>query len=184
MRARGHSLWIMPSGETYEELDKTIERVSAQYNSPKFKPHVTLLGEIILSEEKVLKRTHEIATHLTPFPLHLDEFCFEDSYFQCLFIKVRQSEAVMHAHTIAREVFQVQSEAHYVPHLSLLYGTIPLETKQATIASLPILKHNYFYARSIHVLNAEGSVQDWRIVGEIPLSDIKQRISCSHIPAE
>jgi len=49
MKAKGHSLWLMPTGEVYDKFSILIKRLAGEYNTPIFEPHIILLGETMQS---------------------------------------------------------------------------------------------------------------------------------------
>jgi len=69
--AKGYALWLMPSGDSYEILAQTILRLSRQYSTPFFEPHVTLLGGLLEPEEAVLSKTRQLAALVRPFGISL-----------------------------------------------------------------------------------------------------------------
>jgi len=50
-KAKGYSLWLMPTEEVYDGLNTIISQLSRKYSTQYFKPHVTLIGEILGSED-------------------------------------------------------------------------------------------------------------------------------------
>ena len=94
-RAKGFSLWLMPSGDLYEALAHTILRLSRVYQTPAFEPHVTLLGELTEPETEVLSKTQHLASLIRPCEIRLSRADYLSDYFRCLFLRVEETEPVM-----------------------------------------------------------------------------------------
>lgn len=60
MKAKGYSLWLMPTGEAYGKFSNLIKRLAKEYNAPVFEPHVTLIGDLMGSENGVLKKVEQL----------------------------------------------------------------------------------------------------------------------------
>ena len=44
-KGRTYSIWLMPDGKCANSVSKIINDISKKYNTPVFKPHVTLIGD-------------------------------------------------------------------------------------------------------------------------------------------
>ncbi|MGA2784592.1 MAG: hypothetical protein ABSF09_07845, partial [Candidatus Bathyarchaeia archaeon] len=91
------SLWLMPTGDAYQALANLIFDLSKEYSSPRFAPHVTLLGELHGSEEEIKSRTSRLSANLKPYAIDLTRIEYLDEYFRSLFIRVEETEQVMQA---------------------------------------------------------------------------------------
>src|SRR5574337_1324526 len=85
---KGYSLWLVPGEPALSLLASAISRLSREYSTPRFKPHITLLGGIALQEANALAKLALLARTLEPFPIELGEIGFLDEYFRCLFVRV------------------------------------------------------------------------------------------------
>lgn len=168
--ATGYSLWLMPEGRLYNRLKGTITQLSGRYFTPAFEPHVTLLGLIPGTKEEVVSKTARLASMLQPYEIRLRGVDHLDEYFRCLFVRVEKTPEVMAANTRAREVFGKRNDAEYMPHLSLMYGSLTPVTKHNIISSIGREFNAAFEAKSIHLYLTQGEVKDWRRVREFPLS--------------
>ena len=168
-RAKGCSLWLMPAGETYRKLEKLILELSRRYSAPRFSPHVTLLGQVLDPPEVAAAKTEELASILHPFTVRLTRVDCLDEYFRCLFIRVEESRAVMGANEAARRVFNGGGDPEYMPHLSLLYGDFPSDTKRRIISGIGENFDIAFEAGEIHLFSTAGPPEDWYRMGVYPL---------------
>lgn len=167
--AKGYALWLMPSGDSYEILAQTILRLSRQYSTPFFEPHVTLLGGLLEPEEAVLSKTRQLAALVRPFGISLGSVDSQDEYFRCLFIRAKKTEALMQANSRARDIFNRHTEPPYLPHLSLMYGSFAPALKQSIIATIGRYFDMGFEVGSIHLISARGESHEWKKVRAFPL---------------
>jgi len=104
-KAQGYSLWLIPTGETYDRLNNIIVSLSKRYKTQYFEPHVTLVGGILGSEDDVISKTSQLTALLHPHMIELSRIDFLNEYFRCLFVKARETAYVMSANQLARGVY-------------------------------------------------------------------------------
>lgn len=153
-----------------------ISRLSERCSAPNFEPHVTLLGQVVGSEEEIVSRVAQLANIITSYEIQLARVDYLDEYFRCLFVKAEETDDVMNANAKARETFQgyITSQDptnQYMPHLSLLYGNFPSQTKEEIIKEIGQKWEKTFQVISMHVFSTTGEVKEWYRVKEFPLVD-------------
>jgi 2'-5' RNA ligase len=166
---KGYALWLMPAEPMFNLLAGEIARLSREYVTPQFDPHVTLLGGITLPEEDTLARSAALAGSMKPFQVELGEIGYLDEYFRSLFIRVVLSDAIIKARQSACEVFGHGDKPPYMPHVSLVYGKLELETKKRIVTGLGWLSDEAFDVRSIGVYRVNGPLADWKYVERFEL---------------
>lgn len=160
----------MPPGDVCNQLTEVILQLSRKYSTPNFEPHVTLLGGLTGTEEEILSKTSKLANLIQPYAINLTKMDYLDECFKCLFIKVEETESVLKANVKAREIFNQQQDPKYMPHLSLIYGSLSPDTKERIIKEI-VGKFDFkFEARSIHVFLTDSKPENWSRVKEFPLS--------------
>ena len=163
----GYALWLMPGGQRYRDLTCRIQTWSRRHSTPRFEPHVTLLSGITLPEREALSRAAALARGLAPFEVRLGEVDFTDEYFRCLFLRVQSTEPLVHVHRRACEVFGLRDRRPYLPHLSLLYGSLPLEVKKRITSRTS--GNLTFRVSRIHLYSVNGPPAAWRPAGTFNL---------------
>jgi 2'-5' RNA ligase len=172
MRGRGVSLWLMPEGGPRDRLAALIARLAARLSTPSFAPHVTLLPGIEDgADDNVLAKSCTLAAALRPFPVHLEGLEGRDEPFRCLFVRAVPDEPLRYAHASAARVFGRAPDPAFLPHLSLVYGTL-LPTVKASLAGelaeeAAVLS---FVADALHVWRTEGPVGEWNELGVFGLA--------------
>jgi 2'-5' RNA ligase len=165
---KGYSLWLMPSGKTYDKLSNLISGLSKRFSTPVFEPHVTLIGEVEEPKEEVISKTRQLAKTIQPYVIKLTKAGYLDEYFRCIFIHAEESEDVVRANYLARKIFNRPNDPRYMPHLSLMYGEFTESIKHKIIAEIDKDIYLNFEAKSIFLYSTKGEVKDWTKTEEFP----------------
>jgi 2'-5' RNA ligase len=169
MALRNYSLWLMPRGAVNRKFSELISQLAEQYSSPKFPPHVTLVGSIEAHEEEMILKTQEVAQLIHHFVIRLANIDYTDQYYRTLFVRVESSADILVAYQEARKIFPSDQETNYAPHLSLLYGNFSVETKEQIIKKIGASFKDEFEANILHLYLTDGEVNTWRKISEFPL---------------
>ncbi|MDI6602625.1 MAG: 2'-5' RNA ligase family protein [Patescibacteria group bacterium] len=153
----------------YNKLANLITKLSKQYGSPKFEPHVTLLANISGAEKDIIFKTSQLAILINSFKIRLTKVEYRNEYFKCLFIKVEETKDIINANLKAREIFNREWDSEYIPHLSLMYGDFLPEIKEKIIKEIGKKFDIIFAVNSIHLFTAEGRPEDWQRIKEFIL---------------
>lgn len=175
VEARGYSIWMMPSGQVYDGCSGLISKLSGEHQSPKFEPHVTLIGELEGIQEDVLRKTSDLAKLIKPFKIELEGLDSFDDYFRCLFIKAKETPELIDANSKAREKFSKGINLTYAPHLSLIYGNLSKDMKDKIIEDLKKEKEGKepaytFDVDKLHLFSTSGEPDKWYRAGEVLLT--------------
>jgi 2'-5' RNA ligase len=165
-----YSLWIVPPENISERLAEVISRLSQHYSTPYFEPHVTLLGDVMLPEAEVSLKTAQLASLIRPFRLQLTTVSYLSEYFRCLFINVKETEELIEANHKARTLFKREHDPKFRPHLSLMYGSFPLQTKEEIISEIGDEFQMAFEVKSIYVVLSSSNIapESWRKLRQFP----------------
>lgn len=169
MKTKGYSIWLIPKGDSYKKFSSFINRLSKQYSSPVFVPHVTLIGGLYGKEESIIKKTAKLALLIKPFKIQLTKISAEQYYLKALFVKAKRTNELIGANKMARKIFRVKSEQKYMPHLSLIYGNFPKSTKNIMIKNINEDLALQFEFTSVHLFETEGKVNEWHQIKEFKL---------------
>lgn len=169
-RARGLSLWLMPTGVTRDRLVGLIARLAARLGTRCFVPHVTLLADLEGPEERVLATAAGVAASARRFRVRLVAVEGRDEHFRCLVARAVADEPILSAHSAAARAFGREPDPAFFPHLSLVYGTLLPEAKRSLVAEVTAEAATSFEAGSFHVWRTQGPVDDWQEIGAFGLS--------------
>ena len=170
-----YTLWFVPEGALLDELTELIDNISDEYDSPKFTPHVTLLGSITGStKEEVLTKVSELAEKIEPLTITLTELTYPSSYsndyeafYRSLYILGERTRPLMRANELARELFGRVNDPPFNPHLSIMYGPFSPETKDKIIQQYGREFNVHFKVDSIYVCSDKGQPKDWKFIKKI-----------------
>ena len=167
----GHySLWLLPTGEQQLRLAETIDRLSLDHGGPRFDPHLTLLGGLDGAAAPFAAATERLAASLPPIRLRLQDIAFGDERYRCLYLRVEQQDDLMAAHREALRLFGRKDDPAFLPHLSLLYGTLSPDTRTAIAATLGEWRAVACQAGRLRLVATGGGPSSWRSVRECVLS--------------
>ena len=170
-KTKEYTIWLMPEGELYDELAGIISRLSKEHAAPLFEPHITLLGDIVETEEKIMSKTAELAGLLKPFSTSFTALDSTDEYFRCVFIRAQETQELMKANSKTRKIFSREQAPPFMPHVSLLYGEFPEETKKQIITEIGREFPRNFEVKSLFLTNASKNTElkDWKVLREFSL---------------
>jgi 2'-5' RNA ligase len=164
-----YSIWLMPTGRIYTELNELIYDLGRRYNSPYFEPHVTLIGSIRGAEKDITTKTEKLASIIHPYEMELNKVSRLNEYFRCIFLKAILSDDVIKANSQARALFDQNNNQEYMPHLSLIYGNYNQNTKNKIISEIDRQIPLSFDVDKIHLFSTNGPVSEWYKVREFIL---------------
>lgn len=161
----------MPQGRVRKDLERLITKLSMQYATQRFEPHVTLIGEIAIREQEAITKTQCLAKKLRPFTISLTEVACLGEYFRCVFIKAQKTAKLMNANLTARALFKQDNDEVYIPHLSLIYGDLIPSVKKQIIKKIGQRSNVNFIANRITLYYTNGQPQSWHAILEAPLGN-------------
>lgn len=168
-QARGLSLWLMPEVETAERLVAWSQRLAARHGTERFAPHLTLVSAVEQTEPQALRAVRRAAAGIAPFAVSLGDIQGRNEHFRCLFISVEDDGALRAAHATAARAFGREPDGGFLPHVSLVYGTLAPDEKRAITQEVGDDLHLRFEVRRLHLWRTEGPVADWRELGAFDL---------------
>ena len=127
------TLWLMPDKETYLKIGQLIAELSSVHNTPSFEPHVTLISGITDDLETALKKTKKLAKENSPLNASLIGVEYLEYFYRCLFFKTDDSDEIYRLRDEAESLFEHSTVNPFIPHISFLYGSLPVFKKEAII---------------------------------------------------
>jgi 2'-5' RNA ligase len=168
--AKGYSIWLIPEKNIFDRLQSLILKLSKRYNTPAFDPHVTLAGGLMGNEEEIIRKTILLADKIYSFNINLSSVLYMDNLQKCLFIEVSGSKELITANENTKNIFKLQKDSEFLPHLSLIYGQLPEQEKKEIVKMIGQDQSNLnFKVNKIHLFLTNGDIESWRKIKEIPL---------------
>lgn len=156
-----YSLWLRPFGDIAFSIQQRINKLSEKYDSPSFEPHVTLLSGLRYGETELIHLTKTLASGLKPFDILLTKAGYRDKYYQSLYVHVKKSEELMKAYQTALQLFDIDEQEEFIPHLSLMYGDFSQEEKERILSVMGREFHIRFEVHSLLLVKTEGYPDEW-----------------------
>ena len=162
-------LWLMPEAKSNNFFSEVIRKLSHEYQTRLFDPHITLAGGITGPESELLAKTEELAGLLPRLKLEPLEIQYLDEFYRSLFIAVAPSNPLVNANKLAKQLFELPLDAEFMPHLSLLYGDFSVSEKERMKGELSTNLLKQFYVDRIVLICTEAHSDRWTAVNSFPL---------------
>lgn len=159
-----YHLWLIPDPENGKKLKKLVSELSARFQTPRIAPHLSLLIRISGNESELVSKTKELARSLEPVRLRFREIGWMDDFHRCLFLRTEESEALAKARQIASSLFQASENREFIPHVSILYGNIPTETKKLIAIEIQKKIPDYFTFDKLWLVTDTEQKNYWKPV--------------------
>ena len=170
-----YSLWLMPEGEVQRQFADIIARLSERFGMPAFEPHVTLLGGLHGAERDIVSRISEIVRTMRPVEIRTSTLHSQEDYFRQFFVQVEKSRPLMETRARVKVLAGGRRERPYSPHVSLMYGSVPYQDREALLMEMGGELVTEFETKTLHVVDTAGTPEGWRRVGAFALPE--RRIS-------
>lgn len=167
MKSKGYTLWLVPTGEVFRKFSNIINKLAKDYDAPVFDPHVTLLGEIMQPEDECIVKTKQLVKNQKPFIVNLEAIGYQDYYWRTLFVYAKKTPNLQNLHERAKKIFDMEVPP-YMPHLSLLYGMFPVETKREIIKEIGRQQKASWEVNKVTLVRG-GEIKDWKIVAQFDI---------------
>lgn len=159
--AETYSLWLRPMGDIAFSLQQRIEKLSKKHNTPLFEPHVTLLGGLQAPKTELVNLTDALGSSLSPFDILLTRAATGTTFYQSLFVKIKETQPLMDARKKAEQLFDYSKE-DYFPHMSLMYCDFSREEKERILNTMGREFHIRFKVHNLMLVHSTGKPDNWK----------------------
>ena len=145
--------------------------LQSKYKTPRFPPHVTLLGSIPLDDgESTIVRIQETLKDAKPIPIDTSDVVLLEEYYRDVILKISSKE-LQHQHERLLKAFPKSETRPFFPHLSLTYGRRSYDEKKSIKRDVETLitGKDLSWTASTVLIVSGGQVKDWKIVGQVTL---------------
>ena len=168
-KQHSYLIWIMPEGEVKRKLSRIINKLSQNYNSPKFEPHVTLVGSFEGTESELIITAEKYSKLINPFEIELTKAAYLNEFFRSLFILAKKTKSLLKNHETGKKLFAVPNK-RYLPHLSLIYGDFDAKTKKRIIKAIGENVNLKFKVKSIYLVHKNEVNLKWTVINKFDLN--------------
>jgi 2'-5' RNA ligase len=159
----------MPSERLFAQLHGLIQQLSKPYGTPEFEPHVTLINGLTGDLETIILNSAKLASTMHHYDLVLDSIDHRNEFYRCLFAHIRHTDAVLNARARACDVFSNSAKEKYMPHMSLMYGSLGIRIKKRIIQTIGTDLQGTFTAEIIHLYSTTGLPHEWFRIAQFVL---------------
>lgn len=164
------TLWLMPDKETYLKISQLIEDLSTVQETPRFEPHVTLLSGITDFDKRAIEKTKFLAANNEPMKATLTGIEYLEQFYRCLFLSTADNEDILNVRSIAEEIFEHSAVSPFIPHISFLYGSMPVFKED--IMSTQIVKSiGDLNLNKLRLVKTDLTPEYWEILCEFELGN-------------
>jgi 2'-5' RNA ligase len=165
-----YAVWYEPTGETYTLLNAIIRKLAALYHSPVFEPHITLLpGGTTMDLTNVKMKLEKIIAATLPFETEFSDYDYLDDYFKCIFVHVKEKPEILDFAKAIQQEINGKPSNDFSPHLSVVYGQLPIQEKESIIKSLESMRNKHFTIDKVHIIQYECNKppESWKKVASV-----------------
>lgn len=170
MRTQGVALWLVPAGPEAQAIAALIGELSARFGTPTFSPHVTLLGGLEVVPETAVETCRGLAATLSDLSVRFEGLEHSADYFRALVVRIAPDLPILDARRRAQAAFPSEPVGPFVPHLSLVYGNLPVETRRHLAAEVRESSPGSIVLRGLEVVATHGTPAEWRRLAHLSLS--------------
>lgn len=171
------TLWLMPDKETYLKIGQLIADLSSVHHTPSFEPHVTLLSGITDDVETALKKTAKLAANNVPLKASLTGVEYLEQFYRCLFFSTDDIDGIFRLREEAEALFEHATVNPFIPHISFLYGSLPIFKKEGIIKELGERFMGGFSLQKLRLVHTELTPENWETLAEFELAQTKKPLS-------
>jgi 2'-5' RNA ligase len=168
-KLEGYALWLCPAPPEEERLADLVAAIAQREGTPAFRPHLTLLGAMPGPEEQRTAQAAALARRLQPVALVGTAVTAQPDYYRGVVLEMALTRELAAARGLAAANFKYRLEPSYRPHVSLVYGDLPVLRKAEVAAELAHLASSELHGVSLEVVALEGAPGDWRTVTKLAL---------------
>ncbi|WP_437691421.1 2'-5' RNA ligase family protein [Sorangium sp. So ce176] len=166
---KAFALWLVPGGAPRARLQELIEALARETGGQAFAPHLTLLGGLRGDGGDLAAKLRSLGPR-GPIALEAQGPATGSAYHQCVFLDVAPTEPLA-ALRGAAEAALAARETPFRPHVSLVYGDLPADRREALAADPRVLAlaREAWWAARLELWAVEGEAERWRCVDGIAL---------------
>lgn len=167
------SFWLVPAEADRPWLEEIINRLAAEFNAPRFTPHITLLSTKLSQDELPQQIIETAARGFTPISLKASGLDHGPERFKSVFIRFANDMLAPLNRTLA-SFCSFPGSYQLDAHLSLLYRQLTPVVRERIISDLLLPTSPILFDTIIATMPGEGQtsfddVDRWQHVARIIL---------------
>ena len=159
-----YSLWLRPIQSQIDELTKIMSDLSHQYRTKPFPPHITLLSNIPVELNTIKQACTKIVDQTQEFDIPLQNIAYSETYYRNFYIQAELTPALTDVYESTKKLLNYTPDEDYLPHVSLLYGKLSIETKEKLNLQLDKNYPKKLICNRLDLYSSSGNVSDWHLI--------------------
>ena len=164
-----YALWLRPMQCEIDGFMKLVSKLSNQFRTALFPPHITLLSDIGLELVSIRDVCKKISEERSKFSIKLQGIEYTENYYKNLFITTEINANLISLQNILKDKCGVIKGEEFIPHISLFYGSLS-ESKQLELQlKLANRIPKTILCERIDIYNCTGTESQWYLEESFPL---------------
>ena len=163
-----YSIWAIFSYQQQKQLENLKKKINKDLKGPSFPIHMTISAGFFGKEKELVNKMKLILNQLDQFYIELDNYDYQNSFFQSFYIKIKKSNELILQKKIIDNAFNYQTR-FFLPHISLFYGNASKSLKNKIILNLPDTKQIIKIKNLCLAINDEKKLK-WEIIEKFKIS--------------
>jgi len=159
-----YAIWFLFEKNDQEYFSQIISKLSNQYRSPIFTPHVTAYGLIDAELEELDEIILDSINSIHSFNIEKNTISFSDDFWKTLFVEFNSNDEMQEINKNLTQHLSKFATYELKPHASLIYKEMSTEEKQRLSDTLEI--KNSFKITGIGIQLFSERIDEWKIVRE------------------
>lgn len=160
-----HSIWVEPATEDAKYLLGIIKKLGKKYDSPIFRPHITVYGKI--RSAATARLATERCKGVKKFTVKTADMAFSDDLWKTVFVNTEKNNSLRKIHCTIQKAVPLSPKYKFCPHISLMYKKMDDSEKQAIIDGL-IIKRKLTFDK-ITIIASSNDVAKWKTLDRVVL---------------
>ena len=155
-------------------MAQIISRLARDYGTPPFPPHVTLLPVIAARSDTIRRVCKKIADTTREFEIPLQGIDYTETYHRNFFILAAPVPALTDLYERTKTAVTCKTDEYFMPHLSLLYGSLDLKTKYRLKKEVEGTYPTTLHCRGFDLYDTSGDVANWSCIGSYKFAQTRR----------
>lgn len=159
-----YSLWLRPTLTQIDEYGLIISQLAHKYDSVPFQPHITLLSGLSGNLKRLKNSCAKIVSSTKKFDITCNNISYTNEFFRNFFILVNLRDELDKLYETTLQEFAYTPEDDYMPHVSLYYGKLNIDTKKKLVAELEHKYPHVFKLERLDLFETSGNIAEWNLL--------------------
>lgn len=136
MKAECYSVWLMPDAAWGGEFQTIVDDLASRFSTPRFQPHLTLIGGQPFDREDLKRRLVPAVTGAAQLSRPILDVVTGDAFFRSFYALFGVEGGLGDLRRHVNVAVLGSDPGRFMPHVSLLYGAVAPEPKAAAAAEV------------------------------------------------